>query len=316
MHVEALKLKAKATPFPSYRQIVPDVILSQRVSEKEPAKAATASRAVLAGFMASPATSGPYKFGIEQARYYRTSGTLENSELMAARVDRALANVTAIMKESVTGRVSVEVDPRLAYDTEALAARGRQLGNLCAEAGTPTNRIVLRIPATWEGIQAASILEKENLAVHLVSIFSFIQVAAAAQAGASVAQINVGRLSDWYDRNPGVIRDPHGPREGRAMMMAGYGASLPNPGVLLVERAWAYCTSHHSKTKIMASGLRTKEEALLLAGCDFLVVGPRILEALSSSTTLEGESWLALFSLSPSPDRHGHEAVLYRDLLV
>lgn len=204
------------------------------------------------------------------------------------RVDRALANVAAIMKDNVTGRVSVEVDPRLANDSDALTHRGQQLAELCVEAGAPKDRIVLRIPATWEGIQAAAALEAQNIATHLISTFSFVQTAAAAQVGTSVVQINVGRISDWYDRNPGVLRDPHGPREGRAMMMAGYGTASPNPGVLLVEKAWSYCKNHHSKTKIMASGLRSKEEALALAGCDFLVMGPRVLESLGSASTLSG----------------------------
>lgn len=38
---------------------------------------------------------------------------------------------------------------------------------------------------------------------------SFVQGAAAAQAGISVVQPNVGRTRDWYNKHPGVIRDPH-----------------------------------------------------------------------------------------------------------
>jgi hypothetical protein len=38
----------------------------------------------------------------------------------------------------------------------------------------------------------------------------------------------------------------------------------------------------------MASGLRNKAEALALAGCDFLVVGPKVLTALDSAATLDG----------------------------
>lgn len=38
---------------------------------------------------------------------------------------------------------------------------------------------------------------------------SFVQGVAAAQAGVSVVQPNVGRTRDWYTKHPGVIRDPH-----------------------------------------------------------------------------------------------------------
>ena len=37
---------------------------------------------------------------------------------------------------------------------------------------------------------------------------SFCQAVAAAQVGASVVQINIGRVEDWYRNHPGVIRDP------------------------------------------------------------------------------------------------------------
>ena len=35
-----------------------------------------------------------------------------------------------------------------------------------------------------------------------------VQGVAAAQAGVSVIQPNVGRVRDWYNKYPGVIRDP------------------------------------------------------------------------------------------------------------
>lgn len=38
---------------------------------------------------------------------------------------------------------------------------------------------------------------------------SMAQGVAAAQAGVSVVQPNVGRTRDWYAKHPGVIRDPH-----------------------------------------------------------------------------------------------------------
>jgi len=227
------------------------------------------------------------QFAIEQARYYQSSG-LQGTERTAIQVDKALANVSAIMLESISGRVSVEIDPRLAHDTGKLLARARQLLSLFSENGVPKDRILIRMPATWEAIQAAKTLEAEGTATHLVCIFSFVQAAAAVQAGVSVIQINVGRLSDWYDRNPGVLRDPNAPREARAIAMAGYGAAEANPGLLLAEKVFSYCKQANPKTKLMVSGLRTKQETLSLAGCDLLVIGPRVLEALQASATLDG----------------------------
>ena len=77
------------------------------------------------------------------------------------------------------------------------------------EVGVERERVLLRMPATWPAIQAAKVLEAEGIACHLVLVYSFVQGAAAAQAGISVVQPNVGRLHDWYNRHPGVIRDPN-----------------------------------------------------------------------------------------------------------
>ncbi len=44
--------------------------------------------------------------------------------------------------------------------------------------------------------------------VYLFAWGSFVQATAAAQAGVSVIQPNIGRVDDWFHKYPGVIRDP------------------------------------------------------------------------------------------------------------
>lgn len=48
-----------------------------------------------------------------------------------------------------------------------------------------------------------------HIFVLCLRVCSFVQGVAAAQAGVSVVQPNVGRTRDWYNKHPGVIRDPH-----------------------------------------------------------------------------------------------------------
>eukprot|EP00887_Chlorella_sp_A99_P006023 scaffold27.g6023.t1 len=260
-----------------WSEVVPDVVLSQTLQDLEAPKAATASRSVLAGIMSTPATMRRFKFAIEQARFYDK-----------CEVDKALVNVGALLLENISGRVSTEVDPRVAFDTDRIVARGRSVISMYEEVGVPRDRVILRLPATWAGIQAAKQLEACGIATHLVLVYSFVQGAAAAQAGVSVVQPNVGRLVDWYNRHPGMIRGPNAQPEARAMALAGYGTEDINPGLLLVEKLYCYCKRYHPKTLVMASGLRSKQEALALAGCDFLVVGPKVLKSLSQMSTLEG----------------------------
>ena len=52
-----------------------------------------------------------------------------------------------------------------------IVERGRRLVGLFKEVGVPSDKYLLRIPATWQGIQAAKVLESEGVATHLILIY-------------------------------------------------------------------------------------------------------------------------------------------------
>lgn len=49
------------------------------------------------------------------------------------------------------------------------------------EAGVDKSRILIKVAATWEGIQAAKVLEKEGITCNLTLIFSIAQAIACAE---------------------------------------------------------------------------------------------------------------------------------------
>ncbi len=53
----------------------------------------------------------------------------------------------------VPGRVSTEVDARLSFDTNATVTRAQRLIELYQGAGVPIDRVLIKIAATWEGIE-------------------------------------------------------------------------------------------------------------------------------------------------------------------
>jgi Transaldolase/Fructose-6-phosphate aldolase len=55
--------------------------------------------------------------------------------------------------------------------TEALVKRGHSIARMYEDMGIPRSKFLLRIPATYEGIQAARILEADGLATHLILIY-------------------------------------------------------------------------------------------------------------------------------------------------
>lgn len=77
-----------------------------------------------------------------------------------------LADVFAAT-DGVDGRVSIEVDPRLAHDTEATIVQARELW---AEVGRPN--LLIKIPATPAGLPAVTRCLAEGISVNVTLIFS------------------------------------------------------------------------------------------------------------------------------------------------
>jgi len=260
--------------------IVPDTLLLE--TSVKP-KAATVSALVLSWVLSNEQLGmKQFQNAISASLNYDKCLQAEGDARLNCQLDKAMANVGAILASQVEGRICTEVDPRLAKDKDAVVKRVHSLVALYQEMGVPSSKLIFRVPGTWEAIQAAAVLEKEGIATQVFHIYSFVQGAAAAQAGVSVIQPNVGRTRDWYNKNPGVIRDPHGPREDSGF------ASRVDPGIALAIQLYQYSKKFHPKTQIMASGLRTKEDALALAGIDYEVLSAKIISELESSPTLQG----------------------------
>lgn len=65
------------------------------------------------------------------------------------------------------GRVSIEVDPRLAHDTQGTIEAGRQLWSVVDRPN-----VMIKVPATLEGLPAITQLVSEGISVNVTLIFS------------------------------------------------------------------------------------------------------------------------------------------------
>jgi len=183
-------------------------------------------------------------------------------------MDKLAVNFGVEITKIVPGYVSTEVDARLSFDTEATVAKARRIIELYKEADVDKSRILVKIAATWEGIKAAEILEKEGITCNLTLIFGIAQAIACAEAGCTLISPFVGRIMDWYKKKEGVD---------------GY-AGAEDPGVKSVTEVYNYYKKFGFKTIVMGASFRNKGEILELAGCDRLTIAPKLLEELSSST--------------------------------
>jgi transaldolase len=201
------------------------------------------------------------------ARTVRDHRGLAAEQLM----DRLLVAFGTQILEIVPGRVSTEVDARLSFDTKATIERARGLIALYADARIPRERVLIKIASTWEGIQAARVLQAEGIHCNMTLLFSLPQAAACAEAGATLVSPFVGRIYDWYKK-----------AEGSAWVEAER-SGANDPGVQSVTRIYRYYKAHAIATEIMGASFRNTGQILALAGCDLLTISPELLADLSAT---------------------------------
>lgn len=191
--------------------------------------------------------------------------TASGDDPVADACDRLAVAIGSEIVKLIPGRVSTEVDARLSFDTDATVARAKRLAQLYADAGIGSDRLLIKIAATWEGIRAAERLEREGIHCNLTLLFSFAQAVACAEAGVFLISPFVGRILDWHLA--------HG--------MAPPAAALDDPGVQSVTRIWHHYKRHGYGTVVMGASFRNPGQVLALAGCDRLTIAPELLDALA-----------------------------------
>ena len=196
------------------------------------------------------------------------AGAQASTEAIAdIAIDRLAVEFGLRILKIVPGRVSTEVDARLSFDTEGTIKKARYLIDLYKKAGIGTDRVLIKIAATWEGIRAAEVVEKEGIHCNLTLVFGKHQAIACAEAGVRLISPFVGRILDWYKKSTG--KESYPPAE--------------DPGVVSVTQIYNYFKKHGHKTEVMGASFRNTDEIVELAGCDLLTISPQLLEKLQSS---------------------------------
>ena len=181
-------------------------------------------------------------------------------------IDHLLVKFGCEILAIVPGRVSTETDARLSFNIEGSIKKARQLIKLYEERKFPRERILIKIAATWEGIAAGEVLEKEGINCNLTLMFSLPQAVRCAEAGIELISPFVGRIYDWY--KAANKRDYTGPED---------------PGVQSVKEIYNYYKKYGYKTEVMGASFRNVSQILELAGCDLLTISPDLLEKLAQS---------------------------------
>ena len=232
----------------------------------------------LAQFRPQDATTNPSLIlkAVQKADYAPLlSQTVQShrAQLLDEVMDRLLVRFGCEILRHVPGRVSTEVDARLSFDTAATVARARRIIALYEAEGIARERVLIKIAATWEGIQAAQALECEGIRTNLTLLFSFCQALACGQAKVQLISPFVGRIYDWYKKAAGSQWDE----------AAQAGAN--DPGVRSVRQIYQYYKHFGVRTEVMGASFRNTGQVLALAGCDLLTISPELLAQLATGDT-------------------------------
>ena len=186
-------------------------------------------------------------------------------------MDRLLVRFGCEILQIIPGRVSTEIDARLSFDTNATLTRGERIVDLYQAEGIHVDRVLIKVAATWEGIQAAEKLEKRGIHTNLTLLFSFCQAVACGQAKVQLISPFVGRIYDWYKKSAG------------AAWVEADNAMANDPGVKSVQQIFNHYKHFGIATEVMGASFRNVGQITALAGCDLLTISPDLLAALAAT---------------------------------
>ncbi|KAK7062706.1 hypothetical protein VNI00_000194 [Paramarasmius palmivorus] len=201
----------------------------------------------------------------ESIDVYKPQDATTNPSLILAAAGksgyaRLIDNAVKVAKEK-GGDLNTQVNA-------AMDRLAKELIALYESVGIKKERVLIKIASTWEGIQAARELERDDgIHCNLTLLFGFGQAVACAEANVTLISPFVGRILDWYKKNTG--KNYEGDED---------------PGVQSVKKIFNYYKQHGYKTIVMGASFRNTGEIKALAGVDFLTISPSLLEELKKST--------------------------------
>lgn len=212
------------------------------------------------------ASKPDYDALMDDAVAYAVAHESGQEKRLELALDKLAVNFGGELSRIVPGYVSTEVDARLSFDADATVRRAERMIALYREAGVDPKRILIKIAATWEGVQAAAVLKEKGIACNLTLIFAKVQAALCGAAGVFLISPFVGRITDWYKAHGATVT-----------------SAEDDPGVRSVREIYDYFRAMNYKTVVMGASFRNVDQVLGLAGCDRLTISPNLLEDLRAA---------------------------------
>lgn len=185
-------------------------------------------------------------------------------------LEHVLFKIGMMILPKIKGYLSIEINPSCSYDTNNIVKRARKIIKKFDDYNIDRKRILIKIAATWDGIKAAEILEKENIQCNMTLIFSLFQAVFCANVNATLISPFVGRVTDWYKTKGYEINN-----------------IKKDYGVNTLKNIACYFKENNINTIVMGASFRNIDQIKELAGIQKLTVSPSLIESLKNNN---GES--------------------------
>ncbi|KAI5857401.1 transaldolase [Durotheca rogersii] len=161
------------------------------------------------------------------------------------------------------GYSHIQTNPKYAYDKRKTVENGKRIVAIFAELDPTydTGRVCIKVPSTWEGMQACRDLEKQGIATLATTMFCLEQAALAAHVGCTYIAPYINELRVHFDKS---YVD-----ENKAFGFCG--------------SAQRYYEKIGSKTQVLPASLTSIQEVMKLAGAHHITIAPHLLTELAET---------------------------------
>lgn len=185
-----------------------------------------------------------------------------------AIANKLTTSIGSDILKNISGRIAIDIDANLSFDSDGIIGKARELAGLYRNLRIDPSRILINIPATWEGIQAARPLEREGIHCSLEFVYSPIQAQACTAAEVFQISVPVGATTNWYKINEPQM-DSSGDND---------------PGVATLRSIYDYYKYFNYPIRITGTGFTNIAQIQALHGCDQLTIIPELMDELSKHT--------------------------------
>lgn len=178
-------------------------------------------------------------------------------------VDFAMVRLALAIVPNLTGYSHIQTNPRWSYNVQKTIQNGERIVSIFKHLAPSydTKRVCIKIPATWEGLQACRELEQRGIACLATTMFCMEQAALAAAVNCTYIAPYVNELKVHFEK-----------------------------GYVDQNKAFAFCgvAQHYyrkigARTQVLPASLTSINEVLVLAGVDHITVSPPLLTQLSET---------------------------------